>query len=203
MKPSLMLPVLATAALFGLTACGKKESSAAAPSTAETSHADHAAAAAAPATPATAASQKAPQPQPSSAATAAAPAAGQEVVVEANDQMKFSVTRIEAKAGSTLSITLKNVGKLPKTAMGHNLVVLTKAANAMQFANAAMTAAKTEYVPPAMESQVVAHTKLLGPGESDTISFTVPSEPGEYVFLCSFPAHFMAGMKGLLVVTAP
>ncbi|MCC5023285.1 MAG: hypothetical protein J6386_11065 [Candidatus Synoicihabitans palmerolidicus] len=34
------------------------------------------------------------------------------------------------------------------------------------------------------------------------MTFTVPSEPGDYVFLCSFPAHFMAGMKGVIVVTS-
>ena len=131
---------------------------------------------------------------------AATTAGSQSVKVIANDQMKFNVTRIEASAGSTISITLVNEGKLPKSAMGHNLVVLKKSANAMQFANAAMTAVKTEYIPAAMADQMIAHTKMLGPGESDTITFTVPAETGEYVFLCSFPAHFMAGMKGILVV---
>ncbi|HRE82401.1 MAG TPA: plastocyanin/azurin family copper-binding protein, partial [Opitutaceae bacterium] len=47
---------------------------------------------------------------------------------------------------------------------------------------------------------VVAHTKLLGPKQSDEITFKVPSEPGDYPYVCSFPAHAMAGMKGVLVV---
>ncbi len=115
--------------------------------------------------------------------------------------MKFDVVKIEAKAGTELTIQLDNVGKLPKNAMGHNLVVLAKAANAAQFANAAMTARDNEYIPKAMADKILAHTKLLGPGETDSITFTVPAEAGEYVYLCSFPAHFMAGMKGVLVVT--
>ncbi len=125
------------------------------------------------------------------------------VVVEANDSMAFSVTRIEATAGESLTLVLRNVGKMPKEAMGHNLVVLNKTADATRFANAAVAAAATDYIPAARSAEVVAHTALLGPGESDTITFTVPSEAGEYVYLCSFPAHFAAGMRGILVVTAP
>ena len=45
---------------------------------------------------------------------------------------------------------------------------------------------------------VIAATKLLGPGESETISFTAP-EPGDYQFVCSFPGHF-AMMRGIMVV---
>ncbi|MDA8527826.1 plastocyanin/azurin family copper-binding protein [Opitutaceae bacterium] len=128
--------------------------------------------------------------------------AGQSVTVEANDQMKFTVNKIEAVAGSELTIVLKNVGSLPKAAMGHNLVVLKKDTNAMAFAGAAAAAAATEYIPAQMKDQVLAATKLLGPNEEDTITFTVPDAPGEYVYLCSFPAHFMVGMKGVIVVTA-
>ncbi|MDQ5977348.1 MAG: hypothetical protein QG602_320, partial [Verrucomicrobiota bacterium] len=44
------------------------------------------------------------------------------------------------------------------------------------------------------------HTKLLGPKQSEEIVFTAPAEAGEYPFICSFPAHFIAGMKGVMVV---
>jgi azurin len=60
-----------------------------------------------------------------------------------------------------------------------------------------------EYIPAAQSDKIIAYTKLLGPGEEDTITFKVPAEAGEYTFICSFPAHAMAGMKGVLVVTAP
>ena len=50
--------------------------------------------------------------------------ADQEVVVEANDQMQFNKKAFEIKAGDSIKLTLKHVGKLPKIAMGHNLVIL-------------------------------------------------------------------------------
>lgn len=128
--------------------------------------------------------------------------AAQTVVVEGNDQMKFTVNKIEAVAGSELTIVFKNAGTMPKAAMGHNLVVLKKDANAAAFSQAAAASPATEYIPAAMKDQVLAATKLLGPKEEDTITFTVPSEPGEYVYLCSFPAHYIVGMKGVIVVTA-
>ena len=58
----------------------------------------------------------------------------------------------------------------------------------------------TEYVPASKADQVIAHTKLLGPKQSDEITFKMPTEPGEYVFLCSFPAHYLTGMHGVIIV---
>ena len=44
----------------------------------------------------------------------AAEKADQEVVLEANDQMQFNKKAFEIKAGNTVKLTLKHVGKLPK-----------------------------------------------------------------------------------------
>ena len=136
------------------------------------------------------------------AATPAAPAASSTLAIEitANDAMKFSVTRFEVAAGQTVKLTLRNIGTMPKAAMGHNLVILKKDADVKAFADAAVMAAAADYFPAAKADQVVAHTKLLGPKQNDEITFTAPSEPGEYPFVCSFPAHFIAGMKGVMVV---
>lgn len=120
--------------------------------------------------------------------------------VTANDTMKFNLTRLEVKAGQDVKITLVNMGNMPKVAMGHNLVLLIKGADAKAFADAAVASAATDYIPAAQASQIIAHTKMLGPKQSDEISFKAPSEPGEYVYLCSFPGHFLTGMKGVLVV---
>lgn len=138
------------------------------------------------------------------AAPAAAPAASAPAVltveVTANDSMKFSLNRIEAKAGQEIKIVLTNVGTMPKTAMGHNLVVLKKDADVKAFTDVAVAAAATDYIPASMADKMIAHTKLLGPKQSDEITFKVPAEAGEYPFLCSFPAHYLVGMKGVLVV---
>ncbi len=121
------------------------------------------------------------------------------IEITANDQMKFSVTSIQAKPGETLKIVLKNIGTLPKDAMGHNLVVLKAGSDAAAFSNAAVAAKATEYVPAALKGQVVAATKLLGPKQNDEITFKVETA-GEYPFLCSFPAHYVVGMKGVISV---
>lgn len=120
--------------------------------------------------------------------------------VTANDTMKFNVTRLEVKAGQDVKVTLTNMGTLPKAAMGHNWVLLKKGADVKAFTDAAVMAAATDYVPAALADQVIAHTKLLGPKQSEEVSFKAPAEPGEYVFICSFPAHYLTGMKGVLVV---
>lgn len=42
----------------------------------------------------------------------------------------------------------------------------------------------------------------LAPGQSTTTTFTAPSEPGEYLILCSTEGHYEAGMTGKLMVVA-
>lgn len=125
---------------------------------------------------------------------------GKEVEVTANDQMKFSLEFFDVEAGQVVRVTLKNVGSMPKMSMGHNLVILEQGADEKAFAEAAMNAPTTEYVPADMSKVVIAHTKLLGPGESDSITFKAPTKKGRYAFICSFPGHFQVGMKGFMVV---
>lgn len=121
------------------------------------------------------------------------------IVIEANDQLQFSVTDFTVEAGEEVTIRLVNVGSLPKETFGHNLVILQMGGDVAGFANAAMTAKDNEYIPTDAGDQVVANTELLGPGEETTITFTAPSEPGEYPYLCSFPGHY-ATMQGVMTV---
>lgn len=130
---------------------------------------------------------------------AAAPAVAN-LEVTANDTMKFNVTRLEVKAGQDVKVTFTNLGNMPKAAMGHNWVLLKKSADVKAFTDAAMSAMATEYIPAAMADQVIAHTKMLGPKQSEDVSFKAPTEPGEYPFVCTFPGHYLTGMKGVLVV---
>ena len=116
----------------------------------------------------------------------------------ANDTMKFNQTRLEVKAGQDVKVTLTNMGTLPKAAMGHNWVLLKQGVDLKAFTDGAIMAAATDYVP--ASDQVIAHTKLLGPKQSEEVSFKAPAEAGEYHFLCTFPGHYLAGMTGVLVV---
>mgnify|MGYP001198901350 CR=1 FL=1 len=127
--------------------------------------------------------------------------AAQEVVISGNDTMQFDVKSFEVKAGSKVKLTLKNVGQIPKIAMGHNLVLLKKGVTAFAFGQKSLGAGASAVnpLPDSLKGDVIAHTKLLGPAESDTIEFTAPKEPGSYEYVCTFPGHF-ALMRGTMTV---
>jgi azurin len=135
------------------------------------------------------------------AAQAQTPAAAARTVeITSGDDMKYSVTSIPAKRGETLRIVLKATGAMPKIAMSHNVVVLKPGTDQMAFVNAGASARATNYIAPAMNAQVIAHTPLAGNGETVEITFKVPATAGSYPYVCTFPGHFISGMKGTLVV---
>ncbi|WP_018127767.1 azurin [Balneola vulgaris] len=120
-----------------------------------------------------------------------------EVVIESNDKMRFNLKEIKVKAGTTVKLTLKHVGKLPKQAMGHNFVLLKQGVELRDFAMEATKFKANDYIPE-NTNDTIAYTDLIGGGESTTIEFEAP-EKGTYTFLCSFPGHFGL-MKGTFVV---
>jgi azurin len=135
------------------------------------------------------------------AAPASAPASGPRTVeIVGGDDMKYSVTSIPAKAGETLRIRLVSKGTLPKVAMAHNVVVLKPGAKQLDFVNAAAMARATDFIPTEMKDQVLAATTLAGPGETVEVVFKVPAVEGNVPFVCTFPGHFAAGMRGNIVV---
>lgn len=134
------------------------------------------------------------------AAKKAGAAAGRTVEITGGDDMKFSVTSIAAKPGETIHVVLKNTGAVPKIAMAHNFVALKAGVDATKFSQEAMTARETEYVPAGRTADILGSTKLAGPGETVEVTFKAPTKPGSYPYLCSFPGHFAAGMRGDIVV---
>lgn len=172
-----LFAVLCSAALF-LVGCGKKqESGANAP-----------------------AGSGAATAQSGSDKAGATAASGRVIELTGNDSMKFSVTEIRAKPGESLSVTLVNIGTMPKFSMGHNWILLKSASVVEAFIAEAPQAATTDYIPQSRKDDMIAHTKLLGPKEQDTVTFQAPKEPGKYPFLCSFPGHYQVGMRGELIV---
>ena len=127
-------------------------------------------------------------------------AEAKKVIVTGNDTMQFDLKTFEVKAGEKVELTFKNVGKIPKIAMGHNLVVLKKGVSAIAFGQKAMGAGAnaTNALPDSVKGDTIAATKLLGPAESETITFTAP-EAGDYEYVCTFPGHF-AMMRGVMKV---
>lgn len=119
------------------------------------------------------------------------------VEITANDAMQFDKKEIAVAGDCTqVEVTLKHVGKLAATSMGHNWV-LAKAADMMGAANDGMGAgAPNDYIKPG-DARVIAHTKLIGGGQSTSVKFaTAVLKKGEaYTFFCSFPGHWSV-MKG-------
>jgi|AntRauTorcE11898_2_1112593.scaffolds.fasta_scaffold38399_2 azurin len=123
-----------------------------------------------------------------------------EITIEGTDNLKFSIELIEASPGETIRLTLEVVSNMPITAMGHNIAIVDKGTDVQEFVMQSMSAKDNEYIAPAMEDQIIAFTKMIGGGETSVIEFTVPDEPGDYVYVCTFPGHYFAGMKGILRV---
>ncbi len=126
-----------------------------------------------------------------------------EVTIQADDKMRYDVTAFDASPGQKVSVTIKNVGTTPKFSMGHNFVLLDRTINTgnvqSTFLDKASTEASHDYVPTGAK-EVLAHSKLLGPGESETVTFNAPYIPGDYLYLCSFPGHYSQGTKGFMTV---
>lgn len=137
-------------------------------------------------------------PAPATSDNAATEGEVVELSIEGNDQMQFNKKEFKVKAGQTVRLTLTHVGKMPKNAMGHNFVLLQQGVDLTAFGQKAAEALETDYIPESEKGNIIAHTKLLGGGESDTIEFTAP-EKGTYEFLCSFPGHY-ALMRGVFIV---
>lgn len=191
MKPTLrVLLTFALASAVFLTGCGKKDQPPAPKSDTE------AARAAAMTVP----PGGAPTTVPGAATPTSSSVQGRAIEITANDQMKFSTTEIHAKPGEALSVTLKNVGTVPKFSMGHNWVLLQSTAVVEPFIAEAPQAAATDYIPASQQKNIIAHTKLLGPKEQDTANFKAPEKPGRYPYVCSFPGHYQVGMHGELIV---
>ncbi|ETD69338.1 azurin [Pelistega indica] len=123
-------------------------------------------------------------------------------VVESNDQMQYNTKEIVvSKACKTFDIELKHVGSMPKAAMGHNIVV-SKEADVTGIATDGAAAGPDANYIKADDARVIAHTKLIGGGESDklTLDPATLSKDDAYTFFCSFPGH-IAMMKGTVKVT--
>lgn len=134
------------------------------------------------------------------AVTLQTPAAPRTIEIIGTDNMKFNVTRIEAKPGETLRIVLTTRSTMPKAVMAHNFVLLAKNVNATKFNEAAAQHRANDFLPPDRQKEVVAATRLAGAGETVEVTFTVPSQRGNYDYICTFLGHFKMGMRGVLAV---
>lgn len=167
MKKVMFLAMTAASLLF--VACGGNKEEAGTSSTTTEAPADNAAATEAP---------------------AAEAAVSNTISLTGNDQMKYDQTAFTVKANQPIDLTMKNVGTLPAKSMSHDVVVLKPGTDINTIGQAlAQAGGDIEKLPADLKGQIIAHTKMLGPGEEDKINFTLPAA-GEYPFMCSFPGHY-------------
>ncbi|MEM9824039.1 MAG: azurin [Bacteroidota bacterium] len=118
------------------------------------------------------------------------------LVINGDDLMRYDKKELRVNAGTNVEITLNHIGEAPLLVMGHNLVILKQGVDLAEFAQRAALASDRQYIP--QGDEVIAHTKMLGGGESTTITFGAPAK-GSYDFLCSFPGH-SGLMQGKFIV---
>lgn len=119
------------------------------------------------------------------------------VTIEGNDAMQFNLDSIEvSKPCKEFTINLKHVGKLAKNVMGHNVVIAATADMNGVNTDGMQAGLENDYVKPD-DPRVIAHTKMIGGGESASVSFDPAKlkDGTAYSFFCSFPGH-AALMKG-------
>ena len=109
--------------------------------------------------------------------------------------LKFDIANFEVKAGSKIRLLFTN-----NDDMSHNVVVVEPGAEdevgelALKLG---LKGAEMNYVP--TSPKVLFYSKLLQPGEIESIYFIAPTKPGEYGFICSFPGHASV-MRGKIKV---
>lgn len=115
------------------------------------------------------------------------------------NQMKFQQTEFTVPADETVELVLENTASSPS--MQHNVVLLNEAPSDEVFkrvGQAGVEAGSTEeYVPD--DPAVLDATPIAKPGETVSVTFTTPSEPGEYGYVCTYPGHW-ATMQGTMIV---
>ena len=113
----------------------------------------------------------------------------------AGEALQFAPAALSATAGQQAKVTFKNGSAAQK----HNWVLVKGGdAEAQKVDDEGAAAGEAAgYIP--TDPNIIASVKLLNGGETGSTSFAAPAA-GSYIFLCTFPGHYVAGMKGTLTV---
>ena len=114
-----------------------------------------------------------------------------------DEEMRYDVPWFAVQAGREVQVILKN-----EDLMAHNLVITVPDALqevALAAAEEGPTIGKSglQYVPDS--EKVLVATKMIQSEKQGRITFTAPTAPGEYPYVCTFPGHWMR-MYGVMVV---
>ncbi len=123
------------------------------------------------------------------------------VTVDSTDQMSYNTKEITIdKSCKTFTVELTHSGSMAKSVMGHNWV-LASTADMQAIATDGMAAGLDKNYLKEGDTRIIAHTKIIGAGETDSVTFDVSKLAAgtDYGFFCSFPGH-ISMMKGTVVV---
>lgn len=109
----------------------------------------------------------------------------------------YDQERLEVKAGARVTFTFKNAADPGSNRMFNWVLVKPNTQLRVVSDGQSEGSPETSYVKP-NDPNVIAYTRLVAAGESDTITFDAPP-PGEYPFICTFPGYYNT-MNGVLVV---
>src|SRR5579883_2801826 len=113
--------------------------------------------------------------------------------------LKFDPPRFAAAPGEPVTVVFHNGDE-----MIHNFVV-TRPGERLKVVSAALGLGADgpgrNFVPDLPE--VLWHTRALNPGETDTLRFDAPSEPGVYPYVCTFPGHGFVMFGAMYVTRGP
>jgi len=129
----------------------------------------------------------------------AAPQAAAPVTLELGskgDELAFDKTELSAGAGAKITLKFKNNASAA-SGNKHNVVVV-KTADADAVAADGIAAGEAADYIKAGDKRVIAHTKLIGAGESAEVVFDAPAA-GSYLYICTFPGHSVT-MRGTLTI---
>ena len=111
--------------------------------------------------------------------------------------LKFNTSRIEAKAGEKVIFVFPNDDS---SGMVHNLAIITPGSTQTVLDAAVAMGAdglKKNFIPEIPE--LLASTPQVAQGMKYTLYFSVPEEPGDYHFICTYPGHGLI-MQGVFAV---
>ena len=121
--------------------------------------------------------------------------------IEVVDGFTFRAPELTVESScESVTINLAHTGQMPAAAMGHNWV-LAETSDVEGVAEEGLIAGlENSWVKPDDE-RVIAHTKLIGGGESDSVTFEIGdmSADADYTFICSAPGHWQI-MQGKLLI---
>ena len=113
------------------------------------------------------------------------------VEISGNDVMQYDKQELDVPATcKEITVTLHHAGKQAREAMGHDWV-LVKTPDLTAVDQAGLTAGlANNYLAPG-DKRVLAHTKVIGGGETTSVTFSasILRKGGDYSYLCTFPGH--------------